>query len=254
MERELLTWLESLLDAWRVESDVASQTPSSEYFLGLPTASIRHAEAGVWAGAGHQQYLVAGDHPLLTPDMVKHPSCPGTTLMMIVQSEDPAIADAVWRSKVNLSPTTTITVDEIGLRDKFESPSFALEIPDGWTAAACPDSLIGLASDGSALAFVEASESTMSLEEWSEDAVRAFVGEEPTDIERRVLPNDVPANLMRYAETFEDGEWESALLTAVWAGRAYVLYLSYLSAAEGSAAWEGLTVIRDSFTPVDGAH
>lgn len=246
MEDEFHTWLDSLLGSWGVESDVWTQTATEDWFLDLSTWSARHAESGVWAGAGHQQYLVPDedvDLPL-RPEEVEHESCPGTTLMMVVQAHDPAVADAVWRSKVALTPLNTTTVGEISLQGAFQSRSFGVEIPDGWTASACPDYFFGLAGDGSAFAYVDAFESSLSLKEWSAAVVESF--ETPEDLERLMLPNDVPADLVGYAETFEGVTWETNLVTAVMDGRAYLLYLS---AVEGSSAREDLTVIRDSFTP-----
>lgn len=248
MDPALLEWAQPLLESWGVEEDLADQTAQdANWYLNLPQTLVRREQAGVWAAVGHQQYLAPDDKPgaIFTAEQIEHESCPGTTLMTAIQSDDVGVADTVWWSQAILAAPNAATVEEIGLQGTFASPSFALEIPDDWEAAACPDSFVGFHRDGAAFAVLQSFEFTGSLDELTASVASELVTDDNAVGDEVTLQNDAPAVVF-------GADSANRVLAAVSGERAYILVLTALDAT--AAVDADLDLIVDSFVPGAAEH
>jgi MFS family permease len=175
MEERADAWSGVWLDNWGIalpETGITDLDPDNGWYLEFDERIVDQSTAGLWIGVGHRQYLVAGDTGLLLDPA--DPTCPGTTVMTLVQSDDAAVADTIWWSQSLQALPAQATIESIRLASPFVSPQFSLEFPEGWVAAGCPGKFSASAPDQAANVIVDAESAPASLAAYVDEAVAAY--------------------------------------------------------------------------------
>ncbi len=210
-----------------------------KWYLGIVDYLVAHPHQGLYVGAGNEQYLIT-ENPDFFP--VDHETCPGRTLMTQVVAEEPAVADTIWWSQGTAVTPFTVTAEEIGLAGSYDGPALSVQIPEGWTAAACPGSFAARAPDGEANFLVSHEDSSQPLSDHLAEALRTYEADADFRdfnlLDRRAvtLSNGVPGEQITFSWTAEGSRVQQTQLYAVAGGRVY--YLTFTTTEEQFDAFQ----------------
>lgn len=209
------------------------------WYLGIPDRLVAHPRQGMHVGAGHEQYLISED-----PNFdVGHETCPGRTLMTQVVADDPDVAYTIWWSQGSALTPFTVTAEQIGLGGAYDGPALSVQIPERWTAAACPGKFAARARDEEANFLVSLEDSSKPLSEHLAEALRSYEADpyfrdfDLLDRRAVTLSNGVPGEQITFSWTAEEvGRVQQTQLYAVAGGRVY--YLTFTTTEEQFDAFQ----------------
>jgi hypothetical protein len=251
LQPTLDAWTTATLEQWGQPALSPDETGLNEgsWYLGLAQTLTAEARSGLLRGAGHSQYVVAGESGLLSDDFIRMPTCPGTSLMSLIQAGDPDVAETIWLS-MSSDPPFTVDLQEVGLTGTFTTSDFTVALPEGWHATGCPRNFAAIEEEARASLLVSADPTNETLDSYVQlsidEMVATFPQFELVSREPFRLTNGVDGERIHYTWVEDGVAFDQTQLYAPAGGRVYFLTFTR-TLADASDFTDELELILGSF-------